>query len=101
MNALGLATADPFDGERAGAVISVLPLSFLPVEEILGVLDAAFGHLREGGAFYQVTCGPRCPVAGTLLDRLSLEADRVGAVEADEVPFTLYRITRRTPMVSR
>ena len=94
--AVALASASPFDGEKAGAVVSVLPLRHLPVSEALVTLNAAFGQIREGGAFYQVTSGPRCPVPGDLLDRLRLDACEVDATDADDVPFTLYRLTRKT-----
>lgn len=99
-SAIALGSASPFGQERAGAVVSVLPLRHLPVGEALVTLNAAFAQLREGGAFYQVTAAPGCPVQSHLLDWLRLDACQVDAADADDVPFTLYRLTRR-PLTNR
>ncbi|HMG49310.1 MAG TPA: hypothetical protein VK597_01860 [Inquilinus sp.] len=93
-SAVALATEDPFAGEKAGAVASVLPLRFLPVRKITLVLNAAFGHLRPGGALYQVTSGQHCPVPDDLLRQLGLVSAMVDAVETDGTIFTLYRLAR-------
>lgn len=90
-----LGPASPFGRERAGAVVSVLPLRHLPPGEALVTLNLAFAQIREGGAFYQVTSAPDCPVPGRLLGRLRLDAGQVDATDADDVPFTLYRLARK------
>ncbi|MFE0753243.1 hypothetical protein ACFW16_04775 [Inquilinus sp. NPDC058860] len=93
-NAAALGSASPFGRQQAGAIVSTLPLRHLPIGEALVTLNAAFGQIRDGGAFYQVTSAPCCPVQSDLLDRLRIEACRVDATDADDIPFTLYRLTR-------
>ncbi|MGV2068062.1 class I SAM-dependent methyltransferase [Agrobacterium sp. 22-226-1] len=80
-----------------GAVVSGLPLLSMPVRKVHAVLEGAFSHLRHGGAFYQFTYGPRCPIARPLLDRLGLKATHVGCTLANVPPAAVYRITRRRP----
>ncbi len=79
----------------AGAVVSGLPLLSMPLRKVLAILEGAFSHLRHGGAFYQFTYGPRCPIARPLLDRLGLKATYVGGTFANIPPAAVYRITRR------
>ena len=45
-----------------------------------GILSGVFGYLRDDGAFYQFTYGPRCPVPRSILIRHGLCATRIGAV---------------------
>ena len=78
-----------------GAVVSGLPLLSMPLRQVLAILIGAFAHLRHGGAFYQFTYGPRCPIARPLLDRLGLKATYVGCALANIPPAAVYRITRR------
>lgn len=78
-----------------GAVVSGLPLLSMPLRKVLAILEGAFSHLRHGGAFYQFTYGPRCPIARPLLDRLDLKATYVGGTFANIPPAAVYRITRR------
>jgi len=80
-----------------GAVVSGLPLLSMPLRKVLRILEGAFSHLRHGGAFYQFTYGPRCPIARPLLDRLGLKATYVGGTFANIPPAAVYRITRRRP----
>lgn len=97
MSATRLATADPFGGEQAGAVISGLPVLSMPPRAVIAILDGAFHHLRPDGAFYQFTYGPRCPIPRAILDRLGLKAVRIGRAVANVPPAAVYRITRRRP----
>jgi phosphatidylethanolamine/phosphatidyl-N-methylethanolamine N-methyltransferase len=83
--------------EAAGAVISGLPLLSMSSRKIMAILAGSFDCLRAGGAFYQFTYGPRCPVRRPLLDRLGLRATRVGHTLFNVPPATVYRITRRIP----
>lgn len=78
-----------------GAVVSGLPLLSMPLRKVLAILEGAFSHLRHGGAFYQFTYGPRCPIARPLLDRLGLRATYVGSTFANIPPAAVYRISRR------
>ena len=63
-----------------------------------GIVGGAFSLLRAGGAFYQFTYGPRCPVPRPILDRLGLEATRVGGTVRNLPPASVYRISRRKPL---
>lgn len=94
MDAAQLEEVDPFHGQRAGAVVSGLPLWWIPPEKVTAILEAAFHHLRPDGALYQFTYVPRCPVARGILERLSLEATRAGRTLANVPPASVYRIRR-------
>ena len=78
-----------------GAVVSGLPLLSMSPRKVMGVLIDAFHYLREDGAFYQFTYGPRCPVAKQIRERLGLESKRVGRTLRNLPPATVYRITRK------
>ena len=78
-----------------GAVVSGLPLLSMSPRKIMGVLIDAFHYLREDGAFYQFTYGPRCPVPKQIRERLGLEHKRIGRTLRNLPPATVYRITRR------
>ncbi|MFN4282735.1 MAG: class I SAM-dependent methyltransferase [Alphaproteobacteria bacterium] len=80
---------------QVGAVVSGLPLLSMRPDKVLLILAGAFTHLRDGGALYQFTYGWRCPVPERVLDRLGLEAKRIGGVIANVPPASVYRITRR------
>jgi phosphatidylethanolamine/phosphatidyl-N-methylethanolamine N-methyltransferase len=81
-------------GGEAGAVISGLPLLSMSPRSIFAILRDAFFHLREDGALYQFTYGPRCPVPAAILHRLGLRATRVGGTLRNIPPATVYRISR-------
>ncbi len=78
-----------------GAVVSGLPLLSMSPRKIMGVLTGAFHYLREDGAFYQFTYGPRSPIPKPILERLGLESKRVGRTLRNLPPATVYRITRK------
>lgn len=82
--------------QPAGAVVSGLPLLSFSPRKVIAILEGAFHHLRPGGAFYQFTYGPRCPVSRPILDRLDLRATLVGRALLNVPPAAVYRITRRT-----
>lgn len=94
MDATRLRHVDLFDDEKAGAVVSGLPLLSLSPREVIGILRGAFHHLRADGAFYQFTYGPRCPVPPAILKRLGLRASRIGGAIINVPPAGVYRITR-------
>jgi phospholipid N-methyltransferase len=83
-----------FRDDGVGAVISGLPLLNMPPTKVRAILAAAFGQLRPGGAFYQFTYMPRCPVSQKTLQRLGLKADRIGRAMWNIPPAAVYRITR-------
>jgi phosphatidylethanolamine/phosphatidyl-N-methylethanolamine N-methyltransferase len=95
MDAAKLGDLDLFNGQRAGAVVSSLPLSLMPPERVQTILEAGFHHLRPDGTFYQFTYGPRFPVARAVLERLGLQATRTGGTFANVPPAAVYRIRRR------
>ena len=86
-------------GERAGAVVSGLPLLLMPAPAVATILEKAFECLRPDGAFYQFTYGPRSPVSRDVLERLGLVAVRVGMALSNFPPALVYRIRRRTSSV--
>ena len=95
MDAACLAEVDPFDGERAGAVVSGLPLLLMRPGDVLRLLEGAFQRLRPDAAFYQFTYGLDPPVPRRMLDRLGLEVVRLGGTFANVPPAAVYRIRRR------
>lgn len=94
MDATRLRHVELFDREKAGAVVSGLPLLSLSPREVIGILRGAFHHLRPDGAFYQFTYGPRCPVPAAILARLGLRASRIARAIINVPPAGVYRITR-------
>ncbi len=86
-----------FNDASVGAVVSGLPLLNMSSAKIVGVLTGAFGYMRRGGAFYQFTYAPRCPVPRPFLDRLGLKATCLGRAFINVPPAAVYRITRRQP----
>lgn len=98
MDAAHLAEADIFEGEPVGAVVSGLPLLSMSPDKIAAIMASAFAYMRPGGAVYQFTYGPRCPVPRPILDRLGLEAVRIGGTVRNLPPASVYRISRREPL---
>lgn len=94
VDAAVLASIDVFEGERAGAVVSGLPLRLMAPNKVGAILANAFWRLRPGGAFYQFTYGARPPVPRAILDRLNLTATLIGGTLANIPPASVYRITR-------
>ncbi len=89
------ALPSPFGSERAGAVISGLPMLSLPGGQVKAILAAVFQHhLREDGALYQFTYGPRCPIPRSILHAYGLEAIRVGRVLLNLPPAAVYQVRR-------
>jgi phosphatidylethanolamine/phosphatidyl-N-methylethanolamine N-methyltransferase len=84
-----------FSGAPVGAVVSGLPLVSMSPSKILAIVSGAFRYLRPGGALYQFTYIPRCPIPRVILDRLGLRAVRMGSAIANVPPASAYRITRR------
>ena len=98
MDASQLGQYDLFPDGSAGAVVSGLPLLSMSPRKVVSILAGAFSHIRPGGAFYQFTYGPRCPVSRPILDRLGLKATRIGGTVLNLPPASVYRITRRQPI---
>ncbi len=97
MDAARLGESGWFENAPVGAVVSGLPLLNMSPKTVMSIMAGAFSHLRPGGAFYQFTYGPRCPVPRPFLDRLGLKAVRVGGALLNVPPASVYRVTRRAP----
>ncbi|MBR0667349.1 methyltransferase domain-containing protein [Roseomonas hellenica] len=100
MDAAQVGRQSLFDGAPVAAVVSGLPVLSMPIRKVAHILVGAFRYLRPGGAFYQFTYTPRCPVPLRLLDRLGLKATHVGRTIRNLPPAAVYRITRRQPATS-
>lgn len=98
MDAARLAAVDLFQGQPVGAVVSGLPLLSMSPRKVTAILTGAFSYVRAGGAFYQFTYGPRCPVPRPILDRLGLKATHIGGTMRNLPPASVYRISRRKPL---
>jgi phospholipid N-methyltransferase len=68
-----LESLDLFD-DGVGAIISGLPLLSMPQNTIHQILDGAFSQLRDGGALYQFTYRPLCPVPRKVMKELGLKS---------------------------
>lgn len=101
MDAGRLGSVELFGGAPAGAVVSGLPLLAMSPRKAMAVLTGAFKQLRAGGAFYQFTYAPRCPVPRPILDRLGLKSMRVTGTFANVPPAAVYKVTRRRPLARR
>jgi phosphatidylethanolamine/phosphatidyl-N-methylethanolamine N-methyltransferase len=70
-----------YENATIGAVISGLGLLTMSPHKITAILSGAFGYLRPDGAFYQITYGPRCPIADSILEpRIFLAATSLGTL---------------------
>ncbi len=96
MDAARLSEVELFDGERAGAVVSGLPLLLMPPRQVIALLEGAFEWLRPDAAFYQFTYGLEPPVPQRTLDRLGLEVARAGGTFANVPPAAVYRFRGRS-----
>ncbi|UDQ91993.1 SAM-dependent methyltransferase [Xanthobacter autotrophicus] len=98
MDAARLGQGGIYTGAPVAAVVSGLPLLAMSPRQVLRILSGAFAHVRPGGAFYQFTYGPSCPVPRPVLDRLGLKARRIDRALLNVPPAAVYRITRRAPL---
>jgi phospholipid N-methyltransferase len=98
MDAVHLREVAGLFDEPAAAIVSGLPLLSMPVETVGLILQGAFGHLRPGGALYQFTYVPRCPVNWRLMYQMNLEATRIGSAWANVPPAFVYRFQRASPI---
>ena len=96
MDAAGLGRSSSlFGDERASAVISGLPLLSIPADKVAAIVEGVFERqLQPGGALYQFTYGPRCPLPRALRQRLGLEAARIGGTWLNLPPAWVWRIRR-------
>jgi len=97
MDAAQLGNTEPLFGEeRACAVVSGLPLLSMPAVQVAAIVQGVFDRqLSAGGTFYQFTYGLRCPLPPALLQRLNLQAHRVGSALLNLPPAAVYCISRQ------
>jgi phosphatidylethanolamine/phosphatidyl-N-methylethanolamine N-methyltransferase len=98
MDAARLASEPLYDGAPVGAVISGLPLLNMSTRKLMSIVGGAFSYVRPGGAFYQFTYGPTCPIPRPLLDRLGLRAKLMDRALLNVPPAAVYKLTRRPQM---
>ncbi len=94
LDAAKLEQAAIFEGRQVGAVVSGLPLLSMPQGKVEQIVEGAFSYIRPGGALYQFTYGPRCPVPRPVVDKLGLEVTRIGRTLRNIPPATVYRFGR-------
>lgn len=94
MDAASLRHLSLFEGPVVGAVVSGLPFLSIPPRKAQAILEGVFATLRPDGALYQFTYGRRCPIDQSVLDRLDLQATRVGRTFRNLPPATVFRIVR-------
>ncbi|NLS16644.1 methyltransferase domain-containing protein [Rhizobium sp. P40RR-XXII] len=94
LDATRIGEADVFKGTSFGVVVSGLGFRTMRSREIRAILGGAFKHLRPGGAFHQITYGPRCPVPDQILGHLELREARIGGTIWNLPPASVYRISR-------
>lgn len=82
--------------DKYGATISGLPLLSMSPRKVMAILRSCFSVMETHAGFYQFTYGPRCPVPRRILDRLGLQAVRIGWTPNNIPPAAVYRISRRT-----
>ncbi|MGO1068917.1 class I SAM-dependent methyltransferase [Lysobacter sp. CA199] len=99
MDAARLASLGLHEDGGIGGVVSGLPLLSMKPRKVMAILRGTFGGLRPGGAFYQFTYGPSCPVPQRILDRLGLKAQRIGGTLLNLPPASVYRICKRPALV--
>jgi phospholipid N-methyltransferase len=97
MDAAQLVQSGLFADAAFGAAVSGLPLLSMPPEKIASIVGGAFAVMKPDGALYQFTYGPRCPVPRPVLERLGLQARRIGGTVRNLPPAGVYRISRRLP----
>lgn len=97
MDAARLRQHQLYDHAPVGAVVSGLPLLNMPLTKVVRIVTGSFSYIRPGGAFYQFTYGPRCPVPRRFLERHGLAATCIGRAICNMPPASVYRITRLKP----
>jgi phospholipid N-methyltransferase len=76
------------------AVVSGLGLLSMSREAQHSILASAFALMPEDGAFVQFTYGPVTPVAGEVMRRLGLRAQRHGFALCNLPPASVFVLTR-------
>lgn len=95
-NAARLLRQPLFQGAKAGAAVSGLGLLSMSPRAVLSIVGGAFANMQSDASFYQFTYGPQCPIRRSILERLSLKAERIGGTFRNVPPAAVYRISRQT-----
>ena len=98
MDAAQLGQCGLFEDAPFGAVVSGLPLLSMPPAKVAAIVGGAFEAMKPGGAFYQFTYVPRCPVPKLVLENLGLKGTRIGSTVRNIPPAGVYRISRQNPL---
>lgn len=93
--ATALGELPPLDNDGIGAVVSGLPLLSMNPDTVRRILEGVFVHLQPGGAVYQFTYRPLCPVPRKVMKELDLVASRVGFSMRNLPPAWVYSLRRR------
>lgn len=86
-----------FAGQPIDAVVSSLGFLSMPPGLVEAIVAEAFRCLAVDGCLIQFTYGPRCPVPGSVLRRLRLDAERVDFTLLNVPPASVY-VLRRSPV---
>ena len=89
-----LAVLDFYMRPEAGAIVSNLPFSSMPLSKVQTILNAAFLCAAPGASFYQLSASLACPVPEAVLERLDLVAERIHPVSTRRTQPSLHRIRR-------
>lgn len=94
LDATRIGEMELLEGAPFGAVVSGLGFRAMRVREIRAILGGAFKNLKPGGAFHQITYGPRCPVPDQVLEHLNLRDVRIGRTVWNLPPASVYQISK-------
>lgn len=92
LSSLGL-----FDESGVAAIVSGLPLLSMPQNVIHSILKGSFEQLREGGAIYQFTYRPLCPVPRKVMNDLDLKSVCTSFSMRNLPPAWVFAIRKRGP----
>lgn len=90
-----------FDNAGAGAIVSGLPLLSMKPITVTRILSGAFSKLCYGGAIYQFTYRPICPVPKPVMKKLDLNAVCIGFSFRNLPPAWVFSIRQRSPETSQ
>jgi phospholipid N-methyltransferase len=84
------------DRHGVGAIVSGLPLLSMPHGTIRDILAGSFSQLREGGAIYQFTYRPLCPVPRKVMRELDLKGVCTSFSMRNLPPAWVFAIRKRS-----
>ena len=93
LDSLGL-----YDENGVGAIVSGLPLLSMPQNTIHSILEGSFSQLRDGGAIYQFTYRPLCPVPRKVMKALDLKSVCTSFSMRNLPPAWVFAIRKRSQL---